>query len=314
MDSEIGGLWKDLASDDRVSTSDLNKITEIGQQLHDGKIDVPTARALIRDIKPGNAQVRERINQAVAGLDTKPSKLDLPDNTPAQVRDFLEKVNEIPAYHDRTNVREGKTPMQHLLDSVKIISKGDRNDPNYEEAKHAIEHASGRVHESGDGVYWAQRESGKLSAINQSAEVRKWMRGGGATPAAPEPAKATPAPAKAAKKAAKAAPTVTKAELRSPVPKAGAEAPKVAEANVTAKGLTPGEGVPVSTFLTLQNRLGSGKSQDLRTLDRYARVPGDYSKVPDLYRKILQQLQQAGVGPDDPVRKAFEKWFTDHFS
>jgi len=314
MDSEIGGLWKDLASDDRVSTPDLNKITEIGQQLHDGKIDVPTARALIRDIKPGNAQVRERINQAVAGLDTKPSKLDLPDNTPAQVRDFLEKVNEIPAYHDRTNVREGKTPMQHLLDSVKIISKGDRNDPNYDEAKRAIEHASGRVHESGDGVYWAQRESGKLSPINQSAEVRKWIRGGGATPAAPEPAKATPAPAKAAKKAAKAAPTVTKAELRSPVPKAGNEAPAAPTANVTAKGLTPGEGVPVSTFLTLQNRLGSGKSQDLRTLDRYARVPGDYSKVPDLYRKILQQLQQAGVGPDDPVRKAFEKWFTDHFS
>jgi len=314
MDSEIGGLWKDLASDDRVSTPDLNKITEIGQQLHDGKIDVPTARALIRDIKPGNAQVRERINQAVAGLDTKPSKLDLPDNTPAQVRDFLEKVNEIPAYHDRTNVREGKTPMQHLLDSVKIISKGDRNDPNYDEAQRAIEHASGRVHESGDGVYWAQRESGKLSPINQSAEVRKWIRGGGATPAAPEPAKATPAPAKAAKKAAKAAPTVTKAELRSPVPKAGNEAPAAPTANVTAKGLTPGEGVPVSTFLTLQNRLGSGKSQDLRTLDRYARVPGDYSKVPDLYRKILQQLQQAGVGPDDPVRKAFEKWFTDHFS
>src|SRR6185369_12666877 len=227
--------------------------------------------------------------------------------------------------HDRTNVREGKTPMQHLLDSVKIISKGDRNDPNYDEAKRAIEGGAGRVHESGDGVYWAQREAGKLSAINQSAEVRKWIRGGGG--ATPEPAKralttegrespaalpplhtnkpaaetpheaasrrarlAAAEPRKATKKAAKAAPTVTKAELRSPVAKVGAEAPKAAEANVTAKGLTPGEGVPVSTFLALQNRLGSGKNQDLRTMDRYARVPGDYSKVPDLYRKILQQL------------------------
>jgi hypothetical protein len=317
MDSSIGELWQNLAGDGRVPNSTLNEVNKIGDDLGRGKIDVPTARALIRGIKTDSPAVRDRINKAVAELEVKPSKVDVPDNVPAEVRSILNNLNEIPAYHNKSpNTRgtQGPTPFEEILKLVRDISNGDEGPGGDMKLVHAMQNP----HESGDGVYQARRDASKLfPGPGQSPAVRDWFRSWRKkeqAPSTPEPAKATPAPAKAAKKATKAAPTVTKAELRSPVAKVGAEAPKAAEANVTAKGLTPGEGVPVSTFLALQNRLGSGKNQDLRTMDRYARVPGDYSKVPDLYRKILQQLQQAGVGPDDPVRKAFEKWFTDHFS
>lgn len=304
MDSEIGQLWQDLAKDNRVPTTDLNKITVVGQELARGDISLNEANARLNTIRNGlpEGAVKNRFTSALSDL-SGPKKPDVsvPDNTPQSVKDWLEKVADTPTFN-KARPGHDKTPFEELQDLVKEVSEGKR--PLGAESKLG---AIGNMHESTDGYYALRRDAGKVFS---TPEARKWFM----TRPGAEPAKATPAPAKAAKKAAKAAPTVTKAELRSPVPKAGNEAPSAPKANVTAKGLTPGEGVPTSTFLNLQNRLGSGKSQDLRTLDRYARVPGDYSKVPDLYRKILQQLQQAGVGPDDPVRKAFEKWFTDHFS
>ena len=304
MDSEIGQLWQDLAKDDRVPTADLNKITVVGQELARGDISLNEANARLNNIRNGlpEGAVKNRFTSALSDL-SGPKKPDVsvPDNTPQSVKDWLEKVADTPTFN-KARPGHNKTPFEELQDIVREVSEGKR--PLGAESNLG---AIGNVHESTDGYYALRRDAGKVFS---TPEARRWFM---TRPSAGQP-EATPAPAKAAKKAAKAAPTVTKAELRSPVPKAGNEAPSAPKANVTAKGLTPGEGVPTSTFLTLQNRLGSGKSQDLRTLDRYARVPGDYSKVPDLYRKILQQLQQAGVGPDDPVRKAFEKWFTDHFS
>jgi hypothetical protein len=304
MDSEIGQLWQDLAKDNRVPTTDLNKITVVGQELARGDISLNEANARLNAIRNGlpEGAVKNRFTSALSDL-SGPKKPDVsvPDNTPQSVKDWLEKVADTPTFN-KARPGHDKTPFEELQDLVKEVSEGKR--PLGAESKLG---AIGNVHESTDGYYALRRDAGKVFS---TPEARKWFM----TRPGAEPAKATPAPAKAAKKTAKAAPTVTKAELRNPVAKVGAEAPKAPEANVTAHGLTPGEGVPVSNFLALQNKLGSGRSGDLRTLDRYARVPGDYNKIPDLYRRVLQQLQQAGVGPDDPVRKAFEKWFKDHFS
>jgi hypothetical protein len=278
LDSQIGGLWQDLAHDPRAQNSTLNKITDIGNDLGTGKIDVATARERLRALDPGNSALKDRVDQAIKAMEVPKMSLDLPSNTPTQVRDVLEKLNGVPAYHVK---QDGKTPIERLVDAVRTISKGDRNDPNYREAERTIEHAAGRVHESGDGVYQAQRDASELSAIKQGPDVRKWLRGG-----------------------------VTQAEIKSPVPKVGNEAPS-APSSVTTKGLVEGEGIPISNRLALENKLSNRNT--LNALDRAVRHEGTRGKVPELFQTLMTQLSQAGVGPNDEPRKSLIAWYNKHF-
>jgi hypothetical protein len=279
LDSQIGGLWQDLAHDPRAQNSTLNKITDIGNDLGTGKIDVATARERLRALDPGNSALKDRVDQAIKAMEVPKMSLDLPSNTPTRVRDVLEKLNGVPAYHVK---QDGKTPIERLVDAVRTISKGDRNDPNYDEARRDIEHAAGRVHESGDGVYQAQRDASELSAIKQGPDVRKWLRGG-----------------------------VTQAEIKSPVPKVGNAAPS-APKSVTTKGLAEGEGIPISNRLALENKLSNRNT--LNAMDRAVRHEGTRAKVPELFQTLMTQLSQAGVGPNDEPRKSLIEWYNRHFS
>jgi hypothetical protein len=271
----------------------------------------------------------------------------VPDNTPKAVRDWLDEINQIPAFHNKApnSPHGGETPFDTAVKLVRDIGEGNAG-PRGDMELRAIGHGP---HESGDGVYESRRSFDKIFfPSNQSPEVRNWFRSWRnkeQAPSAPEPAKATPAkkaatPAAlkqaernvsehianmnkrdveqsqrvaAAKKAAKAAPKVTQAELRSPVPKAGAEAPAAPQANVTAKGLTPGEGIPVSTRLAVENKLGARRTPNLNALDRAIRSEATRAKVPELMAKIETELAQAGVGPNDEPRKSLMAWYREHF-
>ena len=316
MDSEIGQLWQDLASDPRTQNSTLNRINEIGDQLGGGQIDVPTARALIRGIKPGSAGLRDRINKSVADLDVKPSKMDVPENTPKAVRDLLDKINEIPAYHNKapgTQGASGPTPFEKILGLVRDIGEGKEGPGGDMKLLQAVQNP----HESGDGVYQARRDGAKdLFPGNQSPEIRSWFRSWRNkpenAPAAPEPAKA--APAKATKAVKKAAPAkVTQAELRSPVAKAGNAAPAAPAKAVKATGLTPGQGIPVSNRMAVQSKLGPGGDSTLNALDTATKIESKRARVPELLAKLNTELSQKGIGPNDEPRKTLNAWYQSHF-
>ena len=318
MDSEIGQLWQDLAADPRTQNSTLNRLNEIGDDLGRGKIDLPTARALIRDIKPGSAGLRDRINKSVAGLDVKPSKMDVPENTPKAVRDLLDKLNEIPAYHGKAPNQggaSGPTEFEKILELVRRIGNGDEGPGGDMKLLNAIQNP----HESGDGVYQARRDGSKdLFPGNQSAEVRNWFRSwrnkeqAPEAPKAPEPAKATPA--KAAKAVKKAAPAkVTQAELKSPVAKAGNAAPAAPAKAVKATGLNPGQGIPVSNRMAVQSKLGPGGDATLNALDTATKIESKRAKVPELLAKLNNELSQKGIGPNDEPRKTLNAWYQSHF-
>lgn len=173
-------------------------------------------------------------------------------------------------------------------------------------------------HESGDGVYQARRDAHIFmpGSNAMTPEIRAWTRSWRNKPENAPAAEATPlkaAPAKAAKKAAKAAPGPTLAEIRNPVAKAGAEAPKAPAKAVTAHGLTPGEGIPVSNRLAVQNKLGSGGDQTLNALDRAVRNEATRAKVPELMAKLNVELSQKGIGPNDEPRKSLIAWYNKHF-
>ena len=319
MDSSIGSLWQDLASDSRASTGTVNEVLDIGHNLGQGKIDLPTARALIRGIKTDNPAIRERINKTVAELDVKPQKYQVPENTPKAIRDILDKLNEIPAYHNKAPGQaggSGETPFQKIVDLVHAIGNGDEGPGGDMKLMQAIQNP----HESGDGVYAARKLAHPIApGGSQSPEVRNWFRSWrnkGQAPnvevTPPRNTDAALARERATKAAKKAAPAkVTQAEIKSPVAKVGAEAPKETKA-VTTTGLVEGEGIPISNRLALENKLSNRNT--LNAMDRAVRHEGTRNKVPELFQTLMTQLTQAGVGPNDEPRKSLIAWYNKHFS
>ena len=321
MDSSLGSLWQDLASDDRAPTSTVNEVLDISHNLGQGKIDVPTARALVRGIKTDSPAVRERINKTVAELDVKPQKYQVPENTPQAVKDILDKINEIPAYHNKAPNQAGgggeETPFNKILDLVHRIGNGEEGPGGDMKLTQAIQNP----HESGDGVYAARRLANPVSPASgaMTPEVRNWFRSWrnkeqqpSVEVSPPRNTDAALARERVAKKAAKAAPKVTQAELKNPVAKVGNEAPSAPQAAVTSHGLTDGEGLPVSNRLALENKLGQNRN-NLNALDRAVRFENTRAKVPELIAKVNTQLAQAGVGPNDEPRKSLNAWYNRHF-
>ena len=167
------------------------------------------------------------------------------------------------------------------------------------------------VHESGDGVYEARKATDNVFFPSKMPpEVRQWLR----TPPKEQAPEAPKAPAKATKAAKKAAPAkVTQAELRNPVEKVGNAAPSATPSQVQASGLKAGEGIPTGPMLSARNKLGSGNAGTLTKLDTAVRIPARHSEIPGLLKDLQDQLQRAGVGPDDEPRKSLVAWFREHF-
>lgn len=309
MDSEIGQLWQDLAKDNRLPNSDLNKITVIGQQLAKGDINLNQAGAELNGIRNGltDGPIKDRFTQTVSALGgPKAPEVHVPDNTPASVKEWLQKVADTPTFNKHRPGQSG-TAFEELQDLVREVSEGNR--PLGAETKLG---GIGNVHESTDGYYALRREAGKVFS---TPEARKWFM---TRPTAGQPEAKAPeapkAPAKAAKAAKKvAAPRVTQAELRNPVEKVGAAAPSATPSQIQAKGLTPGEGVPTGPLLAARNKLGPGNSGTLTKLDTAVRIPARHSDIPGLLRDLQEQLQRAGVGPNDEPRKSLVAWFKEHF-
>lgn len=332
MDSEIGQLWSDLAKDNRLPNSDLNKITAIGQDLGRGNITTKQAATELNGIRNGltDGPVKDRFTEAVRGLDVKPSEYNVPDNTPKEVTDWLDHINAIPAFHNKT---QGSTPFERAVALVRDIGEGKQG-PGGDMKLSQVGH---NVHESGDGVYQARKEGDKLffpGSSKMTPEVRDWLRSWRNKEQAPEapkaPAKATGLPSheeaqsrarqaaaeprKATKAAKKATPAkVTQAELRNPVPKAGAAAPSATPSQIQATGLKAGEGIPTSPMLSARNKLGSGNAGTLTKLDTAVRIPARHGDIPGLLRDLQEQLGRAGVGPNDEPRKTLVAWFQEHF-
>lgn len=186
MDSQIGHLWQDLASDKREPNSVINEIGDIGQDVGRGKITLIDAADRLERLqhKASDPAVKKRIGEAVDEISGPHDKPDLPDNVPPEARAWIDSLSQIPTLR-RTDVQGMRTSRnepsvyEQALDLVKRAAAGERVDTM------EFRNIGHKVHEMVDGGYVAQRVTGKTWS-SPSRELRQWTRGrpGGPTPPA----------------------------------------------------------------------------------------------------------------------------------
>jgi hypothetical protein len=184
LDSQLGELWTDLVSDKREPNSVVNEVAHIGERVGMGQVSLDEAARQLRDMATrATDQGVARRMRAAADAITEPGPppvIDVPANTPAPVRAWLEHLAQIPTMRkaDLPGNRRDQSILDEAIGLVREISAQtpDHRTMSGRDAESRLEVLTDTIHESIDGVYHARRLTRRTFG-DPTPEMRAWFRG-----------------------------------------------------------------------------------------------------------------------------------------